>query len=146
MTLRADTVFVSAAQRAAPGAVLVACAFSAGIHLALIPGHAEESAGLGAAFGLAGGLLLVLGIGVFMRPRSAAAALATALLLAALIGAYLISRGAGLPWTGHGPEPFDAVGLLTKAAELAALVASVHLYAVTKRSRPRPLPKTRSST
>jgi len=139
-------------ERPAPGAhgaalvVLVACAFSAGIHLALIPRHAEESANLGVAFGLSGVLLLVLAIAVYTRPRSAAAALATALLLALLIGAYLLSRGAGLPGTDHGPEPFNAIGVLTKVVELAALAAAARLYIVDHRSWSRPLPKTRSST
>ena len=125
--------------------VLIGCAFSAGIHFALVPSHADESARLGVAFGIAGILLLALPLTAFMRPRSAVAALATASLLASLLGAYLLSRSAGLPGLGHGAEPFDAIGVLTKLVELAALLASLHLY-IDNRSRPRPLLETRSST
>jgi hypothetical protein len=79
-----------------------------------------------------------------MRPRSAIVPLGTAFLLASLIAAYLLSRSAGLPGLGHGVEPFDAVGVLTKFVELAVLLAAVHLY-IANRSRPRPLPNTRSN-
>jgi len=42
--------------------VLIACAFSAGIHFALMPSHADESAALGAGFAVAGLLLLAFGL------------------------------------------------------------------------------------
>jgi hypothetical protein len=125
--------------------VLVGCAFSAGIHFALVPSHAEESARLGLSFGVAGVLLLALSLASFVQPRDTAASLVTALLLASLLGAYLLSRSVGLPWLGHGREPFDAIGVLTKLVELAALLASLHLY-IDNRRRPRPLLETRSST
>ena len=124
--------------------VLIACAFSAGIHFALMPSHADESAALGAGFAVAGLLLLAFGLVVFMQPHSSAAALTTAVLLALLLAVYLLSRTAGLPGVGHGPEPFDALGLLTKLAELGALLALIHVY-LDNRSRPPPLPKTRSN-
>jgi hypothetical protein len=124
--------------------VLIACAFSAGIHFALVPSHADESAGLGAGLALAGLLLLAFALAVFMEPHSAGAALAMAALLAFLIVAYLLSRTAGLPALGHGREPFDGIGVLTKLAELGALLASVHLY-FDNGSRPAPLLKTRSN-
>ena len=124
--------------------VLIACAFSAGIHFALMPSHADESAALGAGFAVAGLLLLAFGLVVFMQPHSAAAALTTAVLLALLLAVYLLSRTAGLPGFGHGPEAFDALGLLTKLAELGALLAAIHVY-LENCSRPPPLPKTRSN-
>jgi hypothetical protein len=133
------------AQRASAYLILVACAFSAGIHFALVPGHAEDAPRLGLAFALAGALLIAVAIAVHVRPRSATAALLAALLLTALIAAYLLSRATALPGAGHGAEPFDLVGVLTKVVELAALAASVHLH-LANRSWPRPLPKTRSTT
>jgi hypothetical protein len=134
-----------AKQQTAAVLVLVTCAFSAGIHFALIPGHTEESMRLGVAFGLAGALLLALALDVYARPRSTATPLVTALLLVCLIAAYLFSRNVGLPGSGHGPEPFDLIGVVTKLAELVALMASIHLYAENRSWHP-PLPKTRSTT
>jgi hypothetical protein len=108
--------------------LLAACAFSAGAHIALAPEHLLESAGLGLGFLAAAALLLALGLGAYTRPRSIRIPLLIALLSAALIAAYIVSRSVGLPILHPEPEPVDAVGVATKAAELVALILSLRLY------------------
>jgi hypothetical protein len=130
---------------ALPAALLIGCAFSAGVHIRLAPGHMAESAPLGVGFVVAGALLLVLGIGAFVRPRSASIPLAIAVVIAVLTGAYVLSRTAGLPVLHPEPEAVDAIGVITKAVELAALALACRLP-VENRSRPLPLPKQRSTT
>jgi hypothetical protein len=120
--------FPSSIGSALPLSLLAACAFSAGIHVALAPDHLGESTALGLSFLVAAALLLALGLGTFARPRSMRLPLLIALLSAALIAAYIASRSAGLPILHPEPEPVDAVGVTTKAVELVALTLSLHLY------------------
>src|SRR4029453_17905735 len=108
--------------------ILSACAFSAGAHIALAPKHLVESAALGLGFLAAAALLLALGLGAYTRPHSVRIPLLIALLSAALIAAYIASRSVGLPILHPEPEPMDAVGVTTKAAELVALILSLRLY------------------
>jgi hypothetical protein len=108
--------------------ILGACAFSAGAHIALAPEHLSESTPFGLGFLAAAALLLALGLGTFARPYSMRLPLLIALLSAALIAAYIASRSAGLPILHAEPEPVDAVGVTTKAAELVALILSLCLY------------------
>jgi hypothetical protein len=61
------------------------------------------------------------------RPDDATVSTATALLLAALIGAYAVNVTTGLPWLSGGPEPVDLVGLATKAVEGVGLLFSIQL-------------------
>jgi hypothetical protein len=61
------------------------------------------------------------------RPDDATVGAATALVLAALIGAYVVSVTTGLPWLSDGPEPVDLVGLATKSVEGIGLLFSVQL-------------------
>ncbi|MGH2992019.1 MAG: hypothetical protein ACRDL1_00580 [Solirubrobacterales bacterium] len=104
-----------------------------------------ESAPLGVGFVVAGALLLVLGVGAFVRPRSVRLPVAIAVVIAVLIGAYVLSRTAGLPVLHPEPEAVDAIGVITKAVELAALALALQLE-VDNRGRPVPPPKQRSTT
>jgi hypothetical protein len=122
--------------------VLVPAAFSAGVHLALAPSHARESELLGVAFAASAVALACVAFLVFARPDLRGAPPAAALLLAGLVAAYLASRSVGLPGVGHHREPFDAVGLVTKGAELVALLAALHIFLANRRW-PRPLPDTK---
>ena len=142
MIERPRTAFVP---RWAPIVVLIACGFSAGIHFALTPEHVEESTRLGVGFALSGVLLLVLAVQIYVRPRSSSAPVLAALLLVALIAAYLLSRTVGLPGSGHETESFDAVGLATKSVELVGLMAAIGLH-LENRSWLEPLLTTRSTT
>jgi hypothetical protein len=50
--------------------LLVACAFSAGVHVALAPDHLGESALLGLGFLGSAAMLSALGLGIYARPGS----------------------------------------------------------------------------
>jgi hypothetical protein len=106
--------------------VVAACAISAGIHAALVPGHLDESAGAGIAFlGSAvvlGGLALALTLGV--GPR---VVVATALTLAALLAAYALAITAGVPMLHPATEPVTGLAVATKAVEAVGLAAAAHL-------------------
>jgi hypothetical protein len=107
--------------------VIVVCAATAGAHAALVPRHLEHDPRLGIAFVGATALLLAAAVALAYRPDDATVGTATALLLAALIGAYAINVTTGLPWLSDGPEPVDLVGLATKSVEGIGLLFSIQL-------------------
>jgi peptidoglycan/LPS O-acetylase OafA/YrhL len=107
--------------------VVVVCAASAGAHAALVPGHLEHEPRLGIAFVAATALLLAVVVALAHRPDDATFGTATALVLAALIGAYAVNVTTGLPWLSDGPEPVDLVGLATKSVEGIGLLFSIQL-------------------
>jgi hypothetical protein len=109
-------------------ALLVACAFSAGVHVALAPDHLGESALLGLGFLGSAAMLLALGLGTYVRPDSGRLPPLIALLSSALIAAYLASRTVGLPVLHPAPEAVDPVGVITKGVEVVAVVLSLHLF------------------
>jgi hypothetical protein len=108
--------------------LLVACAFSAGVHVALAPDHLGESALLGLGFLGSAAFLLALGLGIYARPDSLRLPSLIALLGGALIAAYVASRTVGLPVLHPAPEAVDPVGVITKGAEVVAVVLSLHLF------------------
>ena len=126
-------------------ALLIGCALSAGAHFRLAPEHMAESPLLGMGFIVAGILLVALGVGAFFRPYSPGLTLALAVLLAALILAYAVSRTAGLPVVHPERETVDAVGLVTKVVEIAAMALALRLR-FGHRSWRVPLPKPRRNT
>ena len=107
--------------------VIVLCAATAGAHAALVPGHLEHEPRLGIAFVGATALLLAAAVALAYRPDDTRVGTATALLLAALIGAYVVNVTTGLPWLSDGPEPVDIVGLATKSVEGIGLLFSIQL-------------------
>ena len=107
--------------------VIVVCAATAGAHAALVPGHLEHEPRLGIAFLGATALLLAAAVALAYRPDDTTVGTATALLLAALIGAYAVNITTGLPWLSDGPEPLDIVGLATKSVEGIGLLFSIQL-------------------
>ena len=119
---------LGARREAIPAALLAACAFSAGTHIALAPEHLSESVSLGLGFLMAAALLLTLGLGIFVRSGSRALPLLIALVSVGLIAAYVVSRTAGLPVMHPEPEAVDRIGVITKAVELMALFLSLRLY------------------
>jgi hypothetical protein len=106
--------------------VILACAISAGIHAALTPAHAAESAAMGVAFATSAAALAALA--VFLTADASSAALtAAAGLFAALIAGYVLAITTGLPVLHPDREPVEGVALFTKGVELVGLLAAADL-------------------
>ena len=107
--------------------VILACAVSAGIHGALVPGHFDEGAGAG--LGFAGAAVVLAGLVVWLtrRPSSRPALAVAAATFAGLLGSYALATTAGLPVLHADPEPVDSLALATKAIEAAGLLAATSL-------------------
>jgi hypothetical protein len=98
--------------------LVVVVAVSAGIHAGLVPVHLEEEPALGVGFLLASIALWVTIVALRRRPASPLPPAAAALLLAALLAGYAVTRAG---------EPLDGIGLVTKAVELVGLVLAWRL-------------------
>jgi hypothetical protein len=107
--------------------VIIACAVSAGIHGALVPGHFAEGAGAGLGFVAATAALLGLVVWLTSWPDSRPGLGAAALTFAGLLGTYALATTTGLPVLHPDPEPVDALALATKAIEAAGLLAATSL-------------------
>ena len=118
--------------------VVLAAAVSAGIHAGLVPEHLGEMPLLGVSFIVAVLTLLAIDIGVAVRPQAQLPAALAALLFAALILAYAASRSTGLPVLEPEPEPVDAIGIVTIAAQFAGLLAALWLTRAAGGRRPVP--------
>jgi hypothetical protein len=107
--------------------VILACAISAGIHGALVPGHFDE--GIGAGLGFVAATVALAGLVVWLtwRPASASALAAAAVTFAGLLGSYALATTTGLPVLHPDPEPIDGLALATKAIEAAGLLAATSL-------------------
>lgn len=99
-------------------ALVLLLAITAAIHLGLVPGHLDEDRGLAALFALDfAALAAAAGSGFdprvpFWRPT-------VAVLLAANLAAYAGYLAAGV-------EPVDAIGVVAKTVEIAALILVIH--------------------
>jgi hypothetical protein len=107
--------------------VILACAISAGIHGALVPGHFEEGTGAGLGFASATVLLAGLAVAITLRPANVFALAGAAAVLTGLLASYLFAVTTGLPVLHPQPEPIDGLGLATKAIEAVGLVAAAAL-------------------
>ncbi len=107
--------------------VIIACAISAGIHGALVPGHFDE--GTGAGLGFAAATVALAGPVVWLtwRPASTSALAAAAVAFAGLLASYALATTIGLPVLHPDPEPIDGLALATKAIEAAGLLAATSL-------------------
>jgi hypothetical protein len=123
--------------------VILACAISAGIHGALVPGHFEE--GIGAGVGFAAATLALAGLVVWLtwRPASASALAAAALTFAGLLASYALTATTGLPVLHPEPEPVDGLALVTKGIEAAGLLAASGLLRRLRVTAALPQPKGR---
>jgi hypothetical protein len=97
--------------------VVVACAVSAGIHVALVREHPLP-------FATAAAVLALLAVLVTFRPGRAVSGAAAAT-FAGLLVAYGLAVTTGVPLLHPAPEPVDGLGLFTKAVEAAGLLAAV---------------------
>ncbi len=113
--------------------VIIACAISAGIHGALVPGHFDEGTGAGLGFVVATVALVALVVWLTRRPASASALTAAAVTFAGLLASYALATTTGLPVLHPDPEPVDSLALATKAIEAAGLLAALPLL---RRGRP----------
>ena len=113
--------------------LIVACAVSAGVHAALVPGHLAEGVAGGVAFATAAAALAGLAVVLTLRPSDGVLVL-TAGLLASLLAAYVLAITSGIPFVHPDPEPPDGLGVFTKAVEGLGLAAAVRLL------RPRGVP------
>jgi hypothetical protein len=107
--------------------VILACAISAGIHGALVPGHFDEATGAGLGFASATVLLAAVAVAITRRPANAFALAGAAAVLAGLLTSYLFAVTTGLPLLHPQPEPIDGLGLATKAIEAVGLIAAAAL-------------------
>jgi hypothetical protein len=123
--------------------VIVACAISAGIHVALVPEHLEEGRAAGIAFAAAAVLLGALAIELTLRPRPAAHAVGGAV-FAGLLVAYALALATGIPLVHPDREPADGLALATKAIEAVGLLAALDALRLPggRPARPIPLPLT----
>jgi hypothetical protein len=104
--------------------VILACAISAGIHGALVPGHFDEGTGAGLGFVAATVALAGLVVWLTWRPANASALAAAALTFAGLLASYALATTTGLPVLHPDPEPVDGLALVTKGIEAAGLLAA----------------------
>jgi hypothetical protein len=116
----------------------IACAFSAGVHAGLVPEHLHEAPRLGVAFAGASALLVVFGVALLRLPRSLWPPAGAALLLAALIAGYALSRTSGIAPLGAEREPIDALGVATKVVEAVGLAAAIACLLAQRADRSRP--------
>jgi hypothetical protein len=107
-------------------ALVVVCAISAGIHVALTPSHFAEGAGAGLGF-LGAALVLGALVAVMRRRATGAVLVATAAVLAGLLTSYALAITSGLPVLHADPEPVTGLALFTKAVEFAGLLTASHL-------------------
>jgi len=107
--------------------VILACAVSAGIHGALVPGHFDEGTGAGAGFLAATVSLAAVVLLLTRGPGSRRALAAAAALLGGLLASYALAITTGLPILHPDPEPVDGLALATKAIETVGLLAATSL-------------------
>jgi hypothetical protein len=115
--------------------LVAACAASIGIHVALAPEHVREQTPVGIGFCIASVLLTVAVLGLLRRPLDRWPAQLALLVLGGLVVGYVITRLVNVPGVVGTPENWDAVGLFSKAIELAGLYATWRLL----RSAPQPI-------
>jgi hypothetical protein len=110
----------------APRLLLATLAIAAGVvHLAMAPIHADSSTAEAMGFTAAGWLQILLGVGLLFRPSSPVL-IATMLLNAGVIVAYIISRTAGLPFGAHSgeAESVEAIDLMVTIFEGVLVVGA----------------------
>jgi hypothetical protein len=107
--------------------VVLACAISAGIHGALAPAHFDEGTGAGVGFVASTVLLAGIVLALTVRPDARLPLAGAALLLAGLLGSYVLATTTGFPVLHPEPESVDGLALATKAFEAVGLVAALGL-------------------
>ena len=109
------------------GLLLAAGSVAAGVHAGLAPEHLHEWAPLGASFIASAVVAGALATAVALRPDLMWPVRTLVLVLAGLVGAYVLTRIVALPPLDPDREPLDTIGLVTVAAELAGVLAGLRL-------------------
>ena len=107
--------------------VILACAISAGIHGALVPGHFDEGIGPGVGFAVATVALTGVAVWLTWRPESALGLAAAAVTFSGLLASYAFAITTGVPVLHPHPEPVGGLALATKAIEVVGLLAATSL-------------------
>jgi hypothetical protein len=107
--------------------VILACAISAGIHGALVPGHFDEGTGSGLGFAAAAVALTGIAVWLTWRPASILALAAAAGTVSGLLASYGLAITTGVPLLHPHSEPVDGLALATKAIEIVGLLAATSL-------------------
>ena len=118
------------------GLLALAVTFSAGIHAALVPEHLKEMPALGYSFiaaAVAGG---VLAWALVSRPKDRRIPLLAALFCLGQIAAWVLFVSVPVPGFSGTPEPVEAIALVSKAAELLAIVLALPLVVPRRLGRP----------
>jgi hypothetical protein len=115
------------------------CAASAGIHAGIAPEHLAEEPRLGVTFIGAVLVLGATGAAVSLRPEARSVAWIAALVLGALIVAYIASRTTGIPVLAPDPEAADPIGITAICVELGGLLCALRLAEPVRRPRRRPV-------
>jgi drug/metabolite transporter (DMT)-like permease len=114
--------------------LVAACAFSAGVHLAITPEHLSEMPPIGVSF-IVATVALAVTVGALIRfPESRWPPLAAAALFVGMIVAYALTRAMAIPGLEETPEAVDVVGVITKVVELGGLALAVSLLVPPLRS------------
>ena len=113
-----------------PDLLIVACAISAGVHAALVPGHLRESTTAGAGFFLSSLLLGLLAVGLTLRPGASGLLRLTPVVLGGLIVSYVLATTTGVPLVHPEVEPVAGLAVVTKAVEAVGLLAALSLNGV----------------
>jgi drug/metabolite transporter (DMT)-like permease len=104
------------------GLLALAVTFSAGIHAALVPEHLEEMPRLGYAFAAAAAVGAVLAVALVARSGDRRIPAVAGLFCLGQIAAWALFVTVPLPGFSGRPEPIEAIALVSKAVELAAVL------------------------
>ena len=107
--------------------VVLACAISAGIHAALVPGHFGEGTPPGLGFAAATVALTGTVLWLTWRPSSTFAIAAAVVTLSGLLVSYALAITNGVPLLHPHAEPVEGLALATKAIEAVGLLAATSL-------------------
>jgi drug/metabolite transporter (DMT)-like permease len=113
--------------------VIVACAVSAGIHVALAPEHFREHFAAGLGFVVSAVVLAAIAVVLTRRPDDRPTLLLATLTFVALLAAYALAVTTGVPLLHPDVDPVAPVALATKVVEAAGLLAALPLL---RRERP----------
>jgi hypothetical protein len=87
----------------------------------------DEGTGAGVGFLASTVVLAAIAIALTVRPAGALPLIWAALVLAGLLGSYVLATTSGFPVLHPEPEPVDGLALATKAIETVGLVTALSL-------------------